>query len=118
MTPAELMALAQRLLYGCRDPVTGERLYVPVAAFVRPYDAALIVAAVNALPSLLDEVERLRAMLSAAGCMMPTASGFIQLDTNDRAALNAAIDAAVEEESGEQSTSSFENFMEIPDGGR
>lgn len=32
--------------------------------------------------------------------------------------IDAAIDAAVEEESGEQSTSSFENFMEIPDGGR
>ena len=46
---------------------------------------------------LREEVERLRAMLSAAGCMMPTAPGFIQLDTNDRAALNAAIDAAVEE---------------------
>lgn len=39
------------------------------------------------------EIERLRAMLSAAGCMMPPASGVIQLDTNDRIALDAAIDA-------------------------
>ena len=50
---------------------------------------------------LREEVERLRAMLSAAGCMMPTASGFIQLDTNDRAALDAAIDAAIGEEKRE-----------------
>lgn len=34
---------------------------VPVAGFISPYDAGLYVAAVNALPSLLDEVERLRA---------------------------------------------------------
>lgn len=62
-------------------------------------DAALIVAAVNALRGgLLDEVERLRAMLSAAGCMMPPASGVIQLDTNDRAALDAAIDADMDGE--------------------
>ena len=54
--------------------------------------------ALDALPTLLDEVERLRAMLSAAGCMMPTASGFIQLDTNDRAALDAAIDADMDGE--------------------
>lgn len=32
--------------------------------------------------------------------------------------LRAAIDAAMKEESGEQSTSSFENFMEIPYGAR
>ena len=32
MTPAELLALAQRLLHGCRDPVTGERLYPGVSA--------------------------------------------------------------------------------------
>lgn len=32
MTPAELIALAQRLLYGCRDPVTGERLYAGMTA--------------------------------------------------------------------------------------
>lgn len=32
--------------------------------------------------------------------------------------LDAAIDAAMKEESGEQSTSSFENFMEIPYGAR
>lgn len=32
MTPDQLMALAQRLLYGCRDPVTGEPLYPGVSA--------------------------------------------------------------------------------------
>ena len=42
MTPAELMALAQRLLYGCRDPVTGERLYagLPAEAIVEDVEEA------------------------------------------------------------------------------
>ena len=32
MTPAELLAIANRLLYACRDPVTGEPLYAGVSA--------------------------------------------------------------------------------------
>lgn len=42
MTPAELLALAQRLLYGCRDPVTGERLYagLPAEAIVEDVEEA------------------------------------------------------------------------------
>ena len=32
MTPAALLALAQRLLCACRDPVTGEPLYAGVSA--------------------------------------------------------------------------------------
>lgn len=39
-------------------------------------------------------------------------------DSTRTATVDAAIDAAMKEESGEQSTSSFENFMEIPYGAR
>ena len=42
MTPAELLALANRLLYGCRDPVTGERLSagLPAEAIVEDVEEA------------------------------------------------------------------------------
>lgn len=42
MTRDKLMALAQRLLYGCRDPVTGERLYagLPAEAIVEDVEEA------------------------------------------------------------------------------
>ncbi len=81
-------------------------------------DAALIVAAMNALPSLLDEVERLRADAARYRWLRDRKS--CPLAETDPAwdDLDAAIDAAMKEESGEQSTSSFENFMEIPYGAR
>lgn len=46
MTPAELLALADRLLYDCRDPATGEPLYVGVSA-----------DAVEALRELVDALD-------------------------------------------------------------
>lgn len=137
-TPGPLTVMARNAGEQCVAVVNQLELVPPngVELAHEKADADFLAAAVNALPGLLDEVERLRAnlkettehalqwadiagahgaevdvlrkkvgrlraMLSAAGCMMPTASGFIQLDTNDRIALDAAIDAAIGEEKRE-----------------
>lgn len=147
MTDAEIKNLRDLLRAATPGPLTvmarnhGEQCVAVVnnLELVPPYgvelahekaDADFLVAAVNALPSLLDEVERLRADAARLDHIEKHARYDPKIDGNHAwwpttfenvlrgPTLRAAIDAAAEEESGEQSTSSFENFMEIPDGGR
>lgn len=75
-------------------------------------------------------IEAARAALDALGNLIDAQNGPPLIDQADEwdcamheahaaiDALRAAIEAAMKEESGEQSTSSFENFMEIPYGAR
>jgi len=109
MTPAELLALANRLLYGCRDPVTGERLSAGLPAEAIVEDVEEAARYLRVVLALLDEVERLRADAARLDHIEKHARYDPKIDGNHAwwpttfenvlrgPTLRAAIDAAMKE---------------------
>ncbi len=111
-TPGPLTVMARNAGEPCVAVVNNLELVPPngVELAHEKADADFLVAAVNALPSLLDEEEQMRAdaaryrwLRDVADYMMPPTPGVIRLDINDHIehlsgdALDAAIDAAMKE---------------------
>lgn len=62
---------------------------LPLAYDVRANDAALIVAARNALPALLDEIDRLEARLAVTVPMLPVETLYRSVPIDTRAEVEA-----------------------------